>query len=224
MDIRDKLLDAAARVYAEHGYRGATTRRIAQEAGVNEITLFRHFGSKDALILEAVRHCGEPISLPELPEIPVDPQRELAEWASQHHATLYERRSLIRTCMGEMAERPEVGLQATEGPVRAAHYLSAYFARLRDHGFTTAEFDPSVPAWMLLACIFADAMWRDVMGEQMLRETDDAFAVCAGVVLRGIGVAAQSRARPGRAAEPGADPAGAGEAAVKSRRARRRSA
>ncbi|MEO7475110.1 MAG: TetR family transcriptional regulator, partial [Gemmatimonadales bacterium] len=39
MNVRDQLLTAAARVYAEVGYRGATTRRIAQEAGVNEITL-----------------------------------------------------------------------------------------------------------------------------------------------------------------------------------------
>src|ERR687886_2533165 len=174
MDIRDKLLDAAARVYAEAGYRGATTRRIAQEAGVNEITLFRHFGSKDALILEAVRHSGDPFSLPELPDVPEDPQRELTRWAREHHATIYERRSLIRTCFGEMAERPEVGLHATEGPVRAAQYLAAYFARLREHGFTEAEFDPSVPAWMLLACVFADAMWRDVMAEHMPPATDDA--------------------------------------------------
>ena len=42
MDVRDKILLAAVTVFAEVGFRGATTRRIAQEAGVNEITLFRH--------------------------------------------------------------------------------------------------------------------------------------------------------------------------------------
>src|SRR6185437_17057975 len=47
MDIRERLLGAAAQVYAEAGYRGATTRRIAHEAGVSEITLFRQFGSKE---------------------------------------------------------------------------------------------------------------------------------------------------------------------------------
>ena len=58
MNVRDQLLAAAARVYAEAGYRGATTRRIALAAGVNEITLFRHFGSKDALLREAIARCG----------------------------------------------------------------------------------------------------------------------------------------------------------------------
>ena len=50
---RERILEAAARVYAMHGFRGATTRLIANEAGVNEVTLFRSFGSKGAL-LEAV--------------------------------------------------------------------------------------------------------------------------------------------------------------------------
>jgi AcrR family transcriptional regulator len=54
MAVRDQLLEAAARLYAETGYRGTTTRRIALQAGVNEITLFRHFGSKEALMREAI--------------------------------------------------------------------------------------------------------------------------------------------------------------------------
>ena len=58
MTVRDQLLEAAARLYAETGYRGATTRRIAMQAGVNEITLFRHFGSKDALMREAIARAG----------------------------------------------------------------------------------------------------------------------------------------------------------------------
>jgi AcrR family transcriptional regulator len=53
MVSRERILDAAARVYSKHGFRGATTRLIAAEAGVNEVTLFRTFGSKGAL-LEAV--------------------------------------------------------------------------------------------------------------------------------------------------------------------------
>ena len=72
MTVRDELLTAAARVYAEAGYRGATTRRIALAAGVNEITLFRHFGSKDALLREALtRNQDSPGA--ELPEDPKDP-------------------------------------------------------------------------------------------------------------------------------------------------------
>jgi hypothetical protein len=99
MNVRDQLLAAAARVYSESGYRGATTRRIALEAGVNEITLFRHFGSKDALLREALARCHGDAGA-ELPEVPRDPPAELAAWAGSHLTDMRERRALIRTCMG----------------------------------------------------------------------------------------------------------------------------
>ena len=53
---REQLINAALRVFAEHGFSGATTRRIAAEAGVTEAVIFQHFSDKDALyaaILEA---------------------------------------------------------------------------------------------------------------------------------------------------------------------------
>ena len=50
---RQRLLDAASTIFARDGYAGATTRRIAEEAGVAEKTLFAHFGSKGALFAAA---------------------------------------------------------------------------------------------------------------------------------------------------------------------------
>ncbi len=71
-DNREKLLHAAGRVYAEVGFRGATTRRIADEAGVNEVTLFRLFGSKSQLLAEAI-NCQDPMGTVSLPLEPVNP-------------------------------------------------------------------------------------------------------------------------------------------------------
>ncbi|MEA3162989.1 MAG: hypothetical protein QOE88_807 [Verrucomicrobiota bacterium] len=47
---RERLLDAAAQTFSTDGLRGATTREIARKAGVNEVTLFRHFKSKEQLL------------------------------------------------------------------------------------------------------------------------------------------------------------------------------
>jgi AcrR family transcriptional regulator len=47
---RERLLDAAAETFARDGIRGATTREIARKADVNEVTLFRHFKSKEQLL------------------------------------------------------------------------------------------------------------------------------------------------------------------------------
>ncbi len=53
-DARQALIEAARLVFVEQGYSGATTRAIAQRAGVNEVTIFRHFASKANLFKEAV--------------------------------------------------------------------------------------------------------------------------------------------------------------------------
>jgi AcrR family transcriptional regulator len=47
---RERLLDAAAETFSSDGIQGATTREIARRAGVNEVTLFRHFKSKEQLL------------------------------------------------------------------------------------------------------------------------------------------------------------------------------
>src|SRR6185503_584002 len=81
---RQKLLEAAMRVFAESGFRGATTRRIAEAAGVNEVTLFRQFKSKAALINEVAELYARRRSEEALPEGPVTPHKEIAEWCNAH--------------------------------------------------------------------------------------------------------------------------------------------
>ena len=41
-----RVLDAAARLFADRGYQATTTRQIAELAGVNEVTIFRGFGKQ----------------------------------------------------------------------------------------------------------------------------------------------------------------------------------
>jgi AcrR family transcriptional regulator len=50
---RERLLTSAREVFAEKGYRGGTTRDIAERAGMTEPMVFRHFGSKASLFEEA---------------------------------------------------------------------------------------------------------------------------------------------------------------------------
>ena len=188
MTVRDQLLDAAARLYAEAGYRGATTRRIAMQAGVNEITLFRHFGSKDALMREAILRAGSSPSNQLLPDTPRDPLRELREWARGHIAGLRERRSLIRTCMGEIEEHPGIFSAQNSPPAVAAAALCRYLRRLRETGMAKAPFDETAASAMLIGALFADAMGRDIMPDLYRNESDEAVEQYVQLFLRGLGV------------------------------------
>jgi TetR/AcrR family transcriptional regulator len=51
-----RILDAALKVFASEGYSGATTRKIAIEADVNEVTLFRKFQTKENLLKEVLNN------------------------------------------------------------------------------------------------------------------------------------------------------------------------
>jgi AcrR family transcriptional regulator len=48
-DRRQQILDVASGLFSLNGYQGTTTRQIAEEAGVNEALLFRHFPTKEKL-------------------------------------------------------------------------------------------------------------------------------------------------------------------------------
>jgi AcrR family transcriptional regulator len=54
---KDKLLDGALRCIAERGYAATSSRDIARAAGANVASINYHFGSKDALVNEALGQC-----------------------------------------------------------------------------------------------------------------------------------------------------------------------
>ncbi len=58
-DSRTRLLDAAAEIAAERGYRGTTISRICQRAGLPVSSVYWFFTDKDQLLAEVVRHSWE---------------------------------------------------------------------------------------------------------------------------------------------------------------------
>lgn len=59
---RERILDAAERLFAEHGFAGTSHRQITAEAGVNLAAVNYHFGSKEELFVEVVRRRLEPVN------------------------------------------------------------------------------------------------------------------------------------------------------------------
>lgn len=182
------ILNAAAEVFAQHGFRGSTTRRIADAASVNEVTIFRYFGSKDALLQEAISCSAGTAFAHHLPSEPVDPERELGEWCTTLVKHLHARRAMTRKVMAEMEERPEMTPCAVQAPARATHELCSYFRKLRSNGFTDEDFDEIGAATMLRGALFHDAMARDMMPDVFPKPASKAAARYAQLILRAIGV------------------------------------
>lgn len=187
MEIRTKILDAALQVFAETGYRGATTRRIAQIADVNEVTLFRHFGSKDDLLRSAVEYATSEDQIPRLPPEPAEPLAELTEWGLKQHARLRSRAAIIRNCMSEQAEHPEMAQCICHGPLHVAKELGRYFGLLKSGGWLRADADAGAAIQMLMSSLFTDAMTRDVMKDLYPKSPDESVRRAVALIWSAIG-------------------------------------
>ncbi|MBP7656876.1 MAG: helix-turn-helix transcriptional regulator, partial [Pseudoxanthomonas sp.] len=57
---RAAILEAAKQLFAREGFNGVSMDQIAAEAGVSKLTVYSHFGDKDALFAAAVQaKCAE---------------------------------------------------------------------------------------------------------------------------------------------------------------------
>jgi AcrR family transcriptional regulator len=196
-DARTKLLEVAARVYAEAGYRGTTTRRIAQEAELNEVTLFRHFGSKDALLREAIEHADrEGRQL--LNRDAADPVAELHRWAWATYERYYAQRNMIRQILGDTVDRPEIAPRICDDQMHEFGQLAAFMARLAERAII-AEAEPArleATAAMLLHSLLSNALWRDIVPDIPPPETRVQLFV--DITLRALG----ARHTPSAGARP----------------------
>jgi AcrR family transcriptional regulator len=59
-DRRQQIIDVAVTLFSQKGFRGTTTKEIAQAAGVNEAIIFRHFATKSELYAAIIDQKANP--------------------------------------------------------------------------------------------------------------------------------------------------------------------
>ncbi len=188
MSTEHRILDAALRVFEQAGFRGATTRRIAEEARVNEVTLFRHFGTKDELLLAALHRAEERGREGTLPDDPVDPRAEIHHWARVHMGRLLRWRNVMRTSFCEGEAHPRICATATSGPMRTYRELTKYLLRLQERGQSETRWDARVAASFFMNSLFAEAIAKDVMPERHDCDANGVAEAFADLFLDSIGV------------------------------------
>ena len=186
MVSRERILDAAARVYAKHGFKGATTRLIAIEADVNEVTLFRTFGSKSALLEAVLLQHVSTHAPPSLPDDPADPPSELRKFIEANLSKIREMRPLLIHTMGESEDRPEAHEFACRGRHQVHDIISAYLQRLQSIGLAAPDLDISTAAVMLTGTMMSDVMGRPIVPD-VYPPVEVVAQRYASIFLRAIG-------------------------------------
>jgi AcrR family transcriptional regulator len=83
MRPRERIIRTARELFRKHGIRGVGVDTIAEQAGTNKMTLYRHFGSKDDLIIACLRDVAgdaEAIWADFEATYPNDPMAQLHAW------------------------------------------------------------------------------------------------------------------------------------------------
>ncbi len=164
---KQRLLAATLKLISEKGYLGATTREIAQEAGVTELTLFRHFGTKEKLFEELLNsHTFLPTLKGLLPELDtLSPEDALRMIATRFLLSLKERKSMVKIMYSELTSYPDKIKKLYNkfiDDMRAT--LASYFGTLQKKG-VLRRVSPDMAARVFLGMLFSYFRSEEILRE-----------------------------------------------------------
>lgn len=150
-----QIAAAATRAFAKHGYRGATTRAIAAEAGVAEALLYRHFDNKEALFVHVVEHTCERIvegTQRLLAENTDDPGAALASVLEFARALLQRNPTLAKMIFIVNAELDDPVIRDAYVPYqdRVIALLTDALADWQSAGRVAKHIPPRAGAWLIM--------------------------------------------------------------------------
>ncbi|MEH1970677.1 MULTISPECIES: TetR/AcrR family transcriptional regulator [unclassified Nostoc] len=186
---RTRLIEAASQVFASLGVQGATTREIARVAGVNEVTLFRHFASKELLLGAVMKNAlalqTEALAYPEA--WTQDLKIDLRQYAHLYNSMLEAQEDLIRTFIGEAKRHPEEAKQVIQEAAKPlGEKLVAYLQSSQKRGTVRADLDPFPAVDMFTGMLLAGMLCRSAKFNQGSYSCEDYIETCVEIFVRGI--------------------------------------
>ncbi|MDF5713395.1 MAG: TetR/AcrR family transcriptional regulator [Rhizonema sp. NSF051] len=184
-----RLIEAATQVFASAGLQGATTREIARVAGVNEVTLFRHFTSKEQLLEAVIENTlalqTEALAHPD--EWTQDLRIDLIHYAQLYNKMLEAQEDLIRTIIGEAKRHPEAARRVMQDAARSLKAkLVAYLRHLQTKGTVRSDLDLVSSIDMFTGMLLAGMLRRSAALTPLSYSSDDYIENSVEIFVRGI--------------------------------------
>lgn len=191
---RERLLDAAAVVFARDGLAGSTTREIARVAGVNEVTLFRLFQTKQNLLTAVLERVFAPPAADKMkpPRVETDLAEIVREYAVSHAAGISKNLALKRVLIGEIQHFQEHELKVIRGIFEPARQqLIGRLRAAQEAGLARKDANPAIVADQINAIVFMGVLKHSLplCREYSAREHIDA---CVDTIVRALQVPANS--------------------------------
>lgn len=165
-NTKEQLLKATLKLISEKGYLGATTREIAQEAGVTELTLFRHFGSKERLFEELLKsYTFLPMLKELLPELEgLSFEEALTLIATRFLLSLKERKSMVKIMYSEVTSYPVKIREVYNKFIDEMRTtLALYFESRQNRAIIRKNMSPDMAARVFLWILFSYFRSEEIM-------------------------------------------------------------
>lgn len=120
----------------EKGYKGATTRELAQIAGVNEVTIFRIFGNKKGIV-DAIIQKYALIDLIESifqEKVVWDIEKDLKMLVREYQALLEQKRTVILLSLKETGQFADLDELLKRIPRKYTEIITDYFTKMIEKG------------------------------------------------------------------------------------------
>jgi AcrR family transcriptional regulator len=189
-DKRKRILDAAIRVFAEHGYHGARVGDIAGDAGVAHGLLYHYFASKDDVLRTIfVENWGELIGRFRAVEASDEPADQKLEGLAKILLRTWRNDPALVTVMVREVARS----QLLQGQVEDVREAFAIFERVIEEGQAAGTFrrdvDARLASWVVYGGL-EEVLTGWVLGQLPDSEEDVSRAerVAVELALRGLAV------------------------------------
>ena len=188
-ETRQRILRAAGEAFRAQGYARSTTRGIAAAAEVTEVTLFRHFSSKEILFQAVVDHFGNVQGMVAGLEARLsgDVRPDLMMIGGGLAKVMIERADSILMMVCEASHFPEIQEVGAGNPralrVMLARYLEGQMAQGK-----VCQCNPELAAQAFLGMFFSYAITEAAFNERPSPETniDEVIAQFVDIFLAGM--------------------------------------
>ena len=188
-NTEEKIINATFKVLQKEGFDKATTKKIAAEAGVNEVTIFRKFENKKNLIEKTKNH---------FIKVFIDKIRGIFYFKGDEDIEEYLKGaflgilnlsdndfSIIKIAMEEVREIPEKKLLITQITDVILDKLEEFFNLQKENGIIR-DVDSRVLAVMCFSIIFQSVILRKVYSQSPNFEIDYYSDNIFNVIFNGI--------------------------------------
>lgn len=184
-NTRNKILDAALDLFSAQGFHATTTRKIAKQAGVNEVTIFRHFKSKENLfqaVLDNVKEVGFDLGTIDLTNIEIDPYDLLCLMIDYIFELFAKYPREVRLLIMSLFEGVE-GFEeeyVTKNRNEGIEYISEAFRKLQETKRISSPLPPDLLAQLLLGQVVEMATQMSLVKMSPIKNYDSA-TVCDSI-------------------------------------------